>query len=127
MVKEKKEYYCNNGLMKYAGTHLIIELWEAENLNSIPKIRKIFKQAIKECGATLLRIDLHKFSPYGGISGMAIIAESHLSIHSWPEYGYAALDVFVCGTVDPYKAIPVFKKGFNTEKIQVVEIKRGIF
>jgi len=125
-VKEK-EFCCNNGVMRYAGVHLIIELWDADNLSSIPKIEEIFKQAIKACGATLLKMDFHQFSPYGGISGVAIIAESHLSIHSWPEYSYAALDVFVCGNADPYQAIPVFKQGFNTNKIQVVEFKRGIF
>jgi S-adenosylmethionine decarboxylase len=124
---ENKEYCSTNGFVKYAGVHLIVELWEAKNLSSLTKIRKTLKDAIKACGATLLKIDLHKFSPYGGISGMAIIAESHLSIHSWPEYGYAALDIFVCGTVDPYKAIPILKKGFETENIQIVEFKRGIF
>ncbi len=113
--------------MKYAGTQLIVELWEADNLDSEKKIEEIFREAIKECGATLLKIDLHTFSPYGGVSGMAIIAESHLSIHSWPEYRYAAIDIFVCGNVDPYKAIPVIKRGFNTEKIQVMDLKRGVF
>ncbi|MFH1459718.1 MAG: adenosylmethionine decarboxylase [Candidatus Omnitrophota bacterium] len=127
MVKKEKEFCSSNGMMRYAGSHLIIELWDADNLDSISKIKKIFKDAIKACGATLLRMDMHKFSPYGGVSGMAIIAESHLSIHSWPEYKYAAIDVFVCGNVDPYKAIPVLRKGFKTKNIQVVEVKRGIF
>ncbi|MCM8813312.1 MAG: adenosylmethionine decarboxylase [Candidatus Omnitrophica bacterium] len=122
-----KEYCCSNGHMKYAGTHLILEFWEAKNINSIPKIKKTFRDAIKACGATLLRMDMHKFTPYGGVSGMAIISESHFSIHSWPEYNYAAIDIFVCGTVDPYQALPALKKGFQTEKVQVVDLKRGIF
>jgi len=123
----KKEYCSTNGVVKYAGVQLIIELWDAKNIDSIPKIRKILKDSITACQATLLKIDLHKFSPYGGISGMAIISESHLSIHTWPEYNYAALDIFVCGNVDPYKAVPVIKKGFETENIQLAEFKRGIF
>ncbi|MCD6228040.1 MAG: adenosylmethionine decarboxylase [Candidatus Omnitrophica bacterium] len=123
----KKEFCSTNGFVKFAGTHLIVELWKAKNLSSLSSIKKILKDAVKACGATLLKIDLHKFSPYGGISGVAIIKESHLSIHSWPEYGYAAIDIFVCGTVNPYKAIPVIKKGFETNDIQVVEVKRGIF
>ncbi|OQX81238.1 MAG: adenosylmethionine decarboxylase [Candidatus Omnitrophica bacterium 4484_70.1] len=122
----KKEFYSTNGYLKFAGTHLIVELWNAKNLSSLKKIEKILREAVKACGAHLLKIALHKFSLYGGISGVAIIQESHLSIHSWPEYKYAAVDIFVCGNVDPYKAIPVLKKGFKTENIQVVELKRGV-
>ena len=123
----KKEFCSTNGYVKYAGTHLIIELWKAVNLSSLPKIKKALEESVKACGATLLKLDLHKFSPEGGISGVAIIAESHISIHSWPEYKYAAVDIFVCGDVDPYKAIPVLKKTFKAEKVQIVEVKRGIF
>lgn len=123
----QKEYCCNNGYVKYAGTHLIIELWKGKNFSSLPKIEQIFRDAITACGATLLNIDLHKFNPSGGVSGVAIIKESHISIHSWPEYEYAAMDIFVCGEVNPYKAIPVLKEGFQTEKIQITELKRGIF
>lgn len=123
----KKEFCSTNGHVKYAGVQLVIELWNAENLSSLPTIRKILKDSVKACGATLLKIDLHKFSPYGGISGMAIISESHLSVHTWPEYKYAALDIFVCGNVDPYKAISVLKTGFKTDNIQIAEFKRGIF
>lgn len=123
----KKEFCSTNGHVKYAGVQLIIELWNAENLSSLPIIKKILKDSVKACGATLLKIDLHKFSPYGGISGMAIISESHLSVHTWPEYKYAALDIFVCGNVDPYKAIIVLKTGFKTENLQIAEFKRGIF
>lgn len=123
----KKEFCSTNGHIKYAGVHLIIELWNAKNLTSIPKIEKILKDSITACEASLLKIDLHKFSPSGGISGMAIIQESHLSIHTWPEYQYAALDVFVCGNVNPYKAVPIIKKGFRTDNLQITELKRGIF
>lgn len=113
--------------MRYAGTHLIIEVWNGKNISSLSKIEEIFKNAIKACGVTLLKIDLHQFSPSGGISGVAIIKESHISVHSWPEYKYVALDIFVCGDINPYKAIPVIKAGFETEQIQVTEVKRGIF
>lgn len=122
-----KEYCCTNGYLRYAGTHLIIEVWNGKNISSLQKIEEVFKNAIKAIGATLLKIDLHQFSPSGGISGVAIIQESHLSIHSWPEYKYAAMDIFVCGDINPYKAIPVIKEGFETEQIQVTEVKRGIF
>ncbi|UCD14981.1 MAG: adenosylmethionine decarboxylase [Candidatus Omnitrophota bacterium] len=123
----EKEYCSTNGVVKYAGVQLIVELWNAKNISSLPKIEKILKDSVLACQAHLLKIDLHKFSPYGGVSGMAIISESHFSIHTWPEYGYAALDIFVCGNVDPYKAIPVIKEGFKTKNIQIAELKRGIF
>lgn len=123
----EKEFCSTNGHLRYAGVHLIIELWGGRYLSSLPQIKKILENSVKAIKATLLKIDLHKFSSGGGISGVAIIQESHLSIHTWPEYNYAALDVFVCGTVDPYKAIPVIKKGFSPKNIQITEVKRGIF
>lgn len=126
-MDKNKDFYCSNGHISYAGIHLIIELWDAKNLSSLPKIRKSLKDSVKAIGATLLNIHLHKFSPSGGVSGVALISESHISIHTWPEYNYAALDVFVCGQVDPYKAITVLKKQYETSNIQISEIKRGIF
>lgn len=123
---EKKEFCGTDGNIKYAGIHLIVEVWRARYLKSLPQIKKILQESVKACQATLLKIDLHKFTPSGGISGIGILKESHISVHTWPEYKYAALDIFVCGTIDPHKAIPVIKKGFMPEKIQVVEIKRGI-
>jgi len=122
-----KKEYCSKGQdIKYAGIHLLIELWNGKNFSSLPEIKKILKSSIKACKATLLKISLHKFSPYGGISGVAVIKESHFSIHTWPEYNYAALDIFVCGNVNPYEALKAIKKGFKPEKIQIVEVKRGI-
>jgi len=127
MEINEKEYCSTNGIVKFAGIHLIIELWNPKNTTSLSKVESIFREAVKACDATLLNVELHEFSPYGGVSGVGILKESHISIHSWPEYNYAALDIFVCGTVNPYKAIPVIKKGFETSQIQITEVKRGIF
>ncbi|MFW6255953.1 MAG: adenosylmethionine decarboxylase [Candidatus Sumerlaeota bacterium] len=122
------ESYCgHNDHMKYAGVHLIVELWQCNYLTDATKIRSIILDAVNACGATLLSMDLHVFSPNGGVSGVAVLQESHISIHTWPEYEYAAMDIFVCGTLDPYEAIPVLKDGFQPGKVQVVEMKRGIF
>lgn len=126
-MKKKKEFCCSNGHVRYAGVQLVIELWSGKNFASVEKIGQILRDAVVACNATLLDINLHKFSPSGGVSGVAVIHESHLSIHTWPEYDYAALDIFVCGEVDPYRAIPVIEKGFRPKKIQIVELKRGIF
>lgn len=120
--------YCgDNGLYKYAGIHLIVDIWKGRNFDNLSEIDRIIRACVQACGATLLSIDLHEFTPFGGVSGVAVLQESHISIHTWPEYEYAAMDIFVCGTLDPGNAIPVIKKGFETESLQITEIKRGIF
>ncbi len=124
--KPKSVLRCDNYL-KYAGIHLLLDFWGARNLQDIDFVEKAFRDAIDACGATLLQIKFHHFSPYGGISGVAIVKESHLSIHTWPEYDYAAIDIFVCGDINPYTAIPVLKKYFSPSKVQIMDVKRGIF
>ena len=117
---------CQEGGLLFAGRHLLIELWGATHLTSEPDIRRILSDAVRACRATLLSIDLHTFSPTHGISGVAVLGESHMSIHTWPEHAYAAVDVFMCGSLDPRKAIPVLKAGFCPKQIQVMEVKRGV-
>ncbi len=119
--------YCKGSHYSYAGTHLILELWQAESLTSLEVVESALREAIKSAGATLREIYLHHFSPFQGISGIAVIEESHISIHTWPELGYAAIDVFMCGKTEPAKTIPVFKAYFKPKKVQVLEFKRGIF
>ncbi|MCF7957386.1 MAG: adenosylmethionine decarboxylase [Phycisphaerae bacterium] len=126
METNEQEYCGSNGYIKYAGVHLIVDLWQARHLADIQKIEEIIRRAIKDCGATLLSLELHEFSPNGGVSGVGILQESHISIHTWPEYEYAAMDIFVCGTVDPYKTLPAIKEGFQPGKVQINEQKRGI-
>src|ERR1051325_5025541 len=85
-------FITRNGLT-FAGSHLIIDLWEAEGLDDKDRIEKALIDAVKAAGATLLHIHLHAFTEGGGISGVAVLAESHISVHTWPERGYAAFDV----------------------------------
>lgn len=115
----------DNGLT-YAGSHLLIDVWDASNLDDLPHVRETLTRAVAAAGATLLRIDLHRFTENGGISGVAVLAESHMSIHTWPELGYAALDVFVCGNCDPYATLPVLREAFEPGRLQVAEHKRGV-
>lgn len=124
--EEIKEYCGQEGDLKFAGIHLLVELWTSRHLDDESSIKKIITDAINACGATMLSIDLHVFSPNGGISGVAVLQESHLSIHTWPEYEYAAIDLFVCGTINPQLAVPVLETGFRPFKLEVQEIKRGI-
>lgn len=110
----------------FAGTHLLLDLWGAQNLDDLNLIDRAFREAIDVCNATLLHIHLHRFEPSGGISGVAVLAESHISIHTWPERGYAAIDVFMCGVANPNKSIGVLREAFKPIRIQMSEIKRGM-
>jgi len=110
----------------YAGTHLLLDCWDAQHLDDIEHVETTLRDAVDAAGATLLHIHLHHFTPNGGISGVAVLAESHISIHTWPERNFAALDIFMCGDTLPEKTIPVFKKAFATGKVQVSKQLRGI-
>lgn len=108
------------------GRHLLIEMKGCTNLNDKDVIREMLKSAVDACKATLIGVEVHGFNPHG-VSGIAIIGESHLSIHTWPEFGYAAVDIFTCGSrVNPYDALPVFKETLKPKEVSVIEIRRGL-
>jgi len=124
--QQPKDYFVRRHGLRYAGTHLLIELWEADHLDDLRRIEGALREAIPACRATLLDLQLHRFSPNGGVSGVALLAESHISIHTWPEVGYAAVDIFLCGDTDPYSAVPILRRTLTPGKIQLTEHKRGI-
>ena len=96
------------------------------NTNDLDLIREAMITAAIECGAVVLGDSFHRFSPQG-VSGVVVIAESHLSIHTWPEYGYAALDIFTCGTaVQPEKAAAVMVGKLESRNHSLQDIQRGI-
>jgi len=110
------------------GTHLLIELRECNTkiLSSLKEVQNILISAAKVAEATIVEVAFHEFNPFG-ISGMVIIAESHLSIHTWPEYKYAAVDIFTCGdTLKPDKAVAYLIEKFQSKNPSIVELKRGI-
>jgi S-adenosylmethionine decarboxylase len=121
----KDHFITRNGLT-YAGTHLIIDLWDAEHLDDRDRIETALIDAVRAAGATLLHIHLHKFSDGGGVSGVAVLAESHISVHTWPEKKYAAFDVFMCGEAEPKKALSVLKAAFRPGRLVIGEHKRGV-
>jgi len=121
-----KDHFVERDGVKFAGTHLLIELWNAKNLGDMTLTDQMLRDATDAAGATLLHIHLHHFGPNAGLSGVAVLAESHISIHTWPERGYAALDIFMCGSCDPYKAIPVLRRAFEPGVVQLSEQKRGV-
>jgi len=120
-----KDYFAERDGVRFAGAHLLIDLWNAEGLDDVEHIEAALRDAVEACSATLLHVHVHRFSPFGGVSGVAVLAESHISIHTWPECGYAALDVFMCGSCDPHQAVPVLNHAFRPEHMDVCETKRG--
>lgn len=122
---ENKDHFIERNGIKFAGSHLILDVWGGHHLDNLKVVEEAMRKAVEVAGATLLHIHLHHFTPNGGISGVAVLAESHISIHSWPERGYAALDVFMCGEAKPHLAIKVFKDAFEAERVVVSEQMRG--
>ena len=122
----EKDYFIHRNGLRYAGVHLIVDLWGASRLDDPAHIDAVLREGALASGATILHGHFHHFSPNGGVSGVLVLAESHVSIHSWPERDYAALDIFVCGECDPYKALPALKRGFLPERVQLSEHKRGL-
>ena len=110
----------------FAGKHLLIDLWGGSHLDDIEYIKTTLEKIINECHATLLHIHLHRFTENGGVSGVALLAESHISIHTWPERDYAALDVFMCGEVSPAAAVPILRQAFQPTSLNVRDYKRGV-
>jgi len=109
------------------GRHIISELWECnvERLNDMDFIEKTFVEAALECGAEVREVTFHKFAPQG-VSGVVIISESHLTIHSFPEHGYASIDVYTCGDrIDPNIAAEYIANALEAKKIEKMEIPRG--
>ncbi|MEE8148919.1 MAG: adenosylmethionine decarboxylase [candidate division Zixibacteria bacterium] len=114
--------------MKMLGRHLIAEFANCDNcrLTDVDYLKDCLEEAVRKSGATIVSSVFHRYHPQG-VSGVVVIAESHLSIHTWPEYNYAAVDFFTCGnTVDPYKAYDHMKARLASEDAHVYELKRGI-
>ncbi len=120
----RQDHFIRDGGIVYAGNHLIIEIENGAGLDDEVLIRQAFRDCVAACGATLLHIHTHKFSPQG-VSGVAVLAESHISCHTWPEIGYGAFDVFMCGDAKPSEAVDVLKKTFKTNTVHVKSLRRG--
>jgi S-adenosylmethionine decarboxylase len=119
-----KDHFAIRNGVRCAGVHLIIDVYGGERLNDIDHIEATLRRCVEAASATLLHIHLHHFQP-SGVSGVAVLAESHISIHTWPEIGYAALDVFMCGSAEPEKCVPVLREAFAAQRVGVNELLRG--
>lgn len=124
-VEPPKPYTVSRNGEIYAGTHVLVDFWGATGLDDIELMDRVLREAADTCGATLLHIHLHEFSTNGGISGVAVLAESHISVHTWPEFNFAAFDVFMCGVCDPHMAVPVLERHFAPDRVELIEQMRG--
>ncbi len=112
---------------KRLGRHILVEFYNCDNelLNSSHLIEEYMIEAAERAKATVVQSVFHTFNPWG-VSGVVVIQESHLTIHTWPEYGYAAIDLFTCGEyVDPWIAFDYLKEKLKAEKTETFEIDRG--
>ncbi len=114
--------------MRALGRHVLVELYgcDAELLKKVDAVREIMVEAAEACQAAIVDVAFHEFAPFG-VSGVVVIAESHLAIHTWPEYQYAAVDIFTCGeTIDPEQAVRHIVSRFDCPRASIMEVRRGI-
>lgn len=114
--------------MDTMGRHVIAELWDCDfdKLNDMPYIEQLFVDAALRAGAEVREVAFHKFAPQG-VSGVVIISESHLTIHSFPEHGYASIDVYTCGDrIDPNVAAEYIAEGLNAKTRESIELPRAL-
>ncbi|MBW2624148.1 MAG: adenosylmethionine decarboxylase, partial [Deltaproteobacteria bacterium] len=113
--------------MEKLGTHLIIELFECDGkiISDLKAVEELILEAVRISGATIIESFFHLFPP-NGVSGIVLVAESHFSIHTWPEYSYAAVDIFTCGDrVDSKKALSFLKQSLKSKNVSMMELERG--
>lgn len=124
-TKRSIQWVQKTNQQQYAGIHLIAEFWNGKIIEDTEKIKKILTEAVKKAKCTPLKTVIYKFSPQG-ITGVVLLAESHIALHVWPEFDYLAIDIFTCGNkAMPHKALEYFEKVFQPKKIEVKEIERG--
>ena len=110
------------------GRHIIAEFYNCDRdiVNNHALVEQYMNEAAEAANATIVTSDFHMFNPWG-VSGAVIIQESHLTIHTWPEYGYAAVDLFTCGdSVNPWVAFEYLAEKFDAQKTESTEVPRGI-
>lgn len=115
--------------MEALGRQILVEFYDCnrDTLNNEDDIRAILLEGVRRSGATIVSDTFHTFSPHG-VSGVIVIAESHVAIHTWPEHGYAAVDIFTCGeTIDPWVIQKYLETHFEADNVSSMEMKRELF
>ena len=113
--------------MRSLGRHLIVELWGCDNTDSEGIVEDALREMVEACNVTIRQMHVYPWEPHNGVSAIAIVAESHMSIHTWPELAYIAVDIFTCGEqANPDAAVPVLQRFFSPERIEVMQVSRGM-
>ena len=121
-----KDHFIVENNLVFAGKHIIIDLWGCNFVNKIVPLKKMIKEAVKLSKANILHLHMHRFGKEQGISGVAVLAESHISVHTWPERQYIAFDIFMCGDTSPELASEYLIKTLKPKRKKIEIIKRGI-
>ena len=124
MIEETSDYFIERDGVRYAGVHLIIDLWGGERLDDLAYVEATILDCVKATGATELHRFFHPFVP-PGVTGFVALKESHISIHTWPKFGQAHVDIFMCGKAEPHKAVGVLYEAFRPRDFKVKELLRG--
>jgi S-adenosylmethionine decarboxylase len=111
---------------EYAGDHLLVEFWGVRTATDLALVQEALEAAAAAAGATVLHSHYHRFGDSQGVSGVSVLAESHLTLHTWPERNYVAIDIFMCGDCDPYDCLPMLEHHFAPTKVTTQCIKRGV-
>lgn len=122
---DRKDHFVTRDGREFAGTHLIVDFWGAQGLDDLQRMDHALREAVDAGGATLLHIHLHHFTENSGISGVAVLAESHISVHTWPERDFAAFDVFMCGDAEPERSIAALERAFGPDRVETHTCLRG--
>jgi len=125
-ANDVRDYLIRKDGQTYAGTHLLVDFWGGTRLNDPDLMEEALREAARAARATLLHIHIHSFGNGDGVSGVAVLAESHISVHTWPEIDYAAFDVFMCGNSVPERAVEVLERYFLPARAEVSEQRRGL-
>ncbi len=126
VAASRHDYTVEKDGLRFAATQVLAEFWGARHLDDVDVIEDAIRTAAETAGATVLHVHLHQFSSTRGVSGVAVLAESHITIHTWPECDFAAVDIFMCGACDPYPAVPVLRRALAPTSMQSSEHKRGL-
>lgn len=113
--------------MSTRGTHLLVECrgCTPAALNDPQALEQALRAAAARIGARVVTAAFHTFAPHG-VTGMLLLEESHLSIHTWPEHGYAAIDLFTCGVTDPAQALPLLRSALGARELELLTVSRGL-
>ncbi|MDA1098486.1 MAG: adenosylmethionine decarboxylase [Proteobacteria bacterium] len=120
------DHFKSHNGVRFAGIHLLLDMWGAAHLDDPERLGQAMEAAVTAAEATLLHLHLHHFSPFGGVSGVAVLAESHISVHTWPEHAFAAFDIFMCGEAEPARAAAALREALRPSRIELTEQRRGV-